>query len=101
MSGNPFWQHWYFHLPNYALAVLVYTMIGRFLLSLILAPDTKNYIQRWFVRLTDPVLRLIRPITPSMVPPPVLPLLAVVWLTLLRLGLLIWFLNTGAPRPGS
>ena len=42
MSGNPFWQHWYFHLPNYALAVLVYTLFGRFVLSLLLSPDTKN-----------------------------------------------------------
>ena len=95
MSDNPFWQHWYFHLPNYALAVLVYTLLGRFVLSLLLSPDTKNYIQRWFVRLTDPMLRLVRPITPAMVPQPLLPLVGVVWLTLLRLTLLILFLRTG------
>jgi YggT family protein len=95
MSGNPFWQHWYFHLPNYALAVLAYTMIGRFLLSLILAPDTRNYIQRWFVRLTDPVLGIVRVITPALVPQPVLPLVAVVWLMLLRLVLLVLFLRSG------
>jgi uncharacterized protein YggT (Ycf19 family) len=96
MPGNPFWQHWYFHLPNYALAVLVYTLIGRFLLSLILAPHTRNYIQRWFVRLTDPVLRIVRVITPELVPQPVLPLVAVVWLTLLRLLLLALFLSAAS-----
>jgi YggT family protein len=93
MSGNPFWQHWYFHLPNYALAVLVYTLIGRFLLSLVLAPDTKNYIQRWFVRLTEPVLVVVRLITPALVPPGLLPLAGVIWLMLLRLVLLLLFLR--------
>ena len=93
MPGNPFWQYWYFHLPNYALAVLVYTLLGRFVLGLMLKPDTKNYIQRWFVRLTDPVLRLVDPITPAIVPRVVLPLVGVVWLTLLRLLLLILFLS--------
>ena len=95
MSGNPFWQHWYFHLPNYALAVLVYTLLGRFVLSLLLSPDTKNYIQRWFVRLTDPVLRVVRPLTPAMVPKPLLPLVCVVWLTILCLSLMILLLRTG------
>ena len=95
MSGNPFWQHWYFHLPNYTLAVLVYTLLGRFVLSLLLSPDTKNYIHRWFVRLTDPVLRIVRPLTPALVPQPLLPLVGVVWLTLLRVALLILFLRTG------
>ena len=97
MSGNPFWQNWYFHLPNYALAVLVYTLIGRFLLSLILAPDSRNYIQRWFIRLTEPVIRITRSITPALVPRPLLPLAAVVWLTLLRVLLLVLFLRAGGP----
>ncbi|HXV23696.1 MAG TPA: YggT family protein [Alphaproteobacteria bacterium] len=97
MSGNPFWQHWYFHLPNYALAALVYTMLGRFLLSLVLRPDTQNYIQRWFVRLTEPVIRIVRSITPAMVPHGVLPLVAAIWLTLLRVMLLVLFLRAGGP----
>ena len=89
MSGNPFWQQWYFHLPNYALALLAYTLIGRFLLSLILRPDSRNYIRRFFVQLTEPVLRIVRLITPELVPQPLLPLIGVVWLELLRVALFI------------
>lgn len=89
MSGNPFWQQWYFHLPNYVLALLVYTLIGRFLLSLILRPDSRNYIRRFFVQLTEPVLRIVRLITPELVPQPLLPLIGVVWLELLRVALFI------------
>ena len=97
MPGNPFWQDWYFHLPNYVLAALVYTLLGRFLLSLFLPADTKNYIQRWFVRLTEPVVWIVRTITPALVPPPLLPLVAAVWLTLLRLAFWIWMGPTVGP----
>jgi uncharacterized protein YggT (Ycf19 family) len=90
MSSNPFWQHWHYHLPNYVLAALFYTLVGRFLLSLIVPADTKNYIQRWFVRLTEPVVRVVGWITPALVPAILLPLVAAVWLTLLRLALWIW-----------
>ena len=85
MSGNPFWQYWAFHLPNYALAVLVYTLIGRFVLGLFLGSESDNYIYRWFRRLTDPVLRLVDPLTPAYVARLFLPLVAVVWLTLARI----------------
>jgi uncharacterized protein YggT (Ycf19 family) len=95
MSGNPFWQYWYYQLPNFLLAALAYSLLGRFVLSLFLPPDTQNYIQRWFVRLTEPVVRIVRWITPALVPPILLPLAAAVWLMLLRVVLLVVFLRSG------
>lgn len=88
MLDNPFWQHWYFHLPNYLLAVLVYTMLGRFILSLFLPPQSGNYIWRFFRRLTDPVLVAVGFITPRFIAPFLLPLVSVFWLTVLRIALL-------------
>src|SRR5690606_7534598 len=67
MTGSAFWQYWYFHLPNFALAVLAYTLLGRFALSFFLPPDSTNYIWRWFCRLTDWVLVGVRAITPRYV----------------------------------
>ena len=32
--------YWYFHLPNFILAALMYTMLGRFLLGLIVDADS-------------------------------------------------------------
>jgi hypothetical protein len=32
-TSNPLLTYWYFHLPNFILAVLMYTLLGRALLS--------------------------------------------------------------------
>ncbi|HEV2919033.1 MAG TPA: YggT family protein [Actinomycetota bacterium] len=94
-----FWTYWYFHLPNFVLAALMYTLIGRVLLGLFLDPDSQNYIWRFFCRLSDPVVAAIALVTPKAAPPVVVWLLAVVWLFWLRVGLLNLFLFLGAlPR---
>jgi hypothetical protein len=52
--------HWYYFLPQYALAVLMWTMAGRFLLGMFAPPDWDNYVWRFFRRLTDPVIAVVR-----------------------------------------
>ena len=90
--SNPFWQYWYFHLPNYILAALMYTLIGRFLLGLFVPPDWDNYIWRFFRLVTDPVLAVVARITPRFMLDPLMPLVAVFWIVLLRLA--YWVLLT-------
>lgn len=85
MDGNPFWQYWYYHFPNYLLAVLVYTMIARFGLSLFVPYNWSNYIWRGFLWLTNPILFVVSRITPSFVHGVFMPLIAVFWLSVLRI----------------
>src|SRR5436189_5725657 len=80
------WSYWYFHLPNYALAVLFWTLIGRFMFSVFLAPDSPNYIYRWFRRLTDWLMRPVGSITHSMIPRLLLALVAAFWVALARVA---------------
>jgi hypothetical protein len=87
--------YWYFHLPNYVLAVLMYTLLGRALLALIVEPHSSNYIWRFFCRITDPVVAVVVPITPKAVAPVVIWLFGVVWLFWLRVLLLNVFLILG------
>ena len=82
-----FWDYWYFHIPNSVLATLVYTMLARFGLSFFVPRDWNNYIWRFFLRLTDPVLYIVSWITPSYVHGVFMPLFAMFWLTILRVGL--------------
>ncbi len=77
-------SHWYFHLPNFVLAALMYTLLGRLLLRLFVEPDSPNYIWRFFCQLTDPFLKLIAPVTPKATAPVVLWLFGFVWLFWLR-----------------
>jgi hypothetical protein len=89
-------SYWYFNLPNFILAALMYTLLGRALLGLIVGPDSTNYIWRFFCRITDPIVAIFAVVTPKAVAPVVLWLLGVVWLFWLRVGLLYVFLFLGA-----
>jgi YggT family protein len=89
MTGIEFWQHWYFHVPNFVLAAVVYTLLGRFVLSFFLLPDSANYIWRWFCRLTDWAVRAVAVVTPRYVMFLFLPLIAACWLSALRVAFLL------------
>jgi hypothetical protein len=93
------WAHWYFHLPNFVLAALMYTLLGRVLLGLIVGTDSQNYIWRFFCRITDPVVAAVGFLTPREAVPVVVWLFGVVWLFWLRVGLLYLFIISGTlPR---
>jgi YggT family protein len=83
-----FFEYWYFHIPNYLLALVMYSLLARFLLSFVFTPDSKNYIYRGFVRVTDPALAVVRPLTPRSVPPLALMLFGAIWLLIARFVLL-------------
>ena len=72
MTGTSLFTHWYFHLPNFILAALMYTLLGRALLGLIVQPDSQNYIWRFFCRVTDPVVGIIALVTPKAAAPVVM-----------------------------
>ena len=99
--GGSIFSLWYFHLPNFILAALLYTLLGRVLLGLIVQPDSSNYIWRFFCRITDPVVAAVALVTPKAAAPVIVWLFGVVWLFWLRVLLLIVFLVLGLlPKVG-
>jgi hypothetical protein len=101
-SANPIFVYWYFHLPNLILATLMYTALGRFALSFFFDPESRNYIWRFFVLLTDPVIKLVGYVTPRAVPATFLLLFCVVWLFAARVLLLALVASYGmAPTAGG
>jgi uncharacterized protein YggT (Ycf19 family) len=90
-------MNWHFQLPNYLLAAVMYSFLGRFILSIFMPPDSKNYIFRAFVRITDPLLIPVRYITPAIVPHMIVLLFAMLWTLVLRFVLLIALANTLTP----
>lgn len=89
MNAASLVTYWYYHLPNFILAALMYTLLGRALLGLIVEPDSKNYIWQFFCRITDPVVAAVALVTPKAAAPVVIWLFGVVWLFWLRVGFLI------------
>ena len=97
--SSPLITYWYFHLPNFILAAVMYTLLGRVILGLIVDPGSQNYIWRFFCRLTDPVVDAVAIATPKAAAPVILWLLAFVWLFWIRVALYWLFAVFGsAPR---
>jgi uncharacterized protein YggT (Ycf19 family) len=95
-SANLLLSSWLYLVPNFILAVLMYTLLGRVLLGLFVPTDSPNYIWRFFCRLTDPVVAVVSMMTPRAAAPVVTWLFGIVWLFWLRVGLLYAFLLMSA-----
>jgi YggT family protein len=94
--------HWYYHVPNFILAALMYTLLGRVLLGLIVQPDSSNYIWRFFCTATDPVIAVFAKVTPRAAVPVVVWLFTVVWLFWIRVVFHLTLLSFGlAPSLGA
>lgn len=87
--------YWYFYLPDYVLAVLMYTVLGRIALSLFVDAGSQNYIWRFFCNLTDPFMGAVAQVTPKAAPPVILWLFSFVWLFWLRFALRVGFAALG------
>jgi hypothetical protein len=92
---NPFWEYWYYFIPNYLLAVLVYTLIGRLLLGFFFQQDSKNYIWRFFRNVTDWWISTVRVVTPWAIGPILILPLAALWAQVIRTAFTIWLIQMG------
>ena len=90
-----FGAYWYFHIPNFILAALMYTVVGRLLLGFFVAENWDNFIWKFFTRFTDPVVLIVRRITPAALPQPVVLAFTALWLLTARVGLVIVLLELG------
>ena len=90
-----FLTYWYYYLPDYVLAVLMYTILGRAALSLFLDADSQNYIWRFFCNVTDPVIGAVERVTPKATVPIIVWLFSFVWLFWLRFALRVVLTASG------
>ena len=95
MDTSQILTHWYYHLPNFVLAALMYTLMGRAILGLMIDADSPNYIWRFFCRITDPIVAVVAAVTPRAAAPVVVWLFGVVWLFWLRFLLRVVYAASG------
>jgi hypothetical protein len=81
--------HWYYHVPDVILVMLIYLLVARLVLGVMPGASGGGLILRALDRITDPVLAGVGAITPRIVPPPLVVLCAVAWLMAVRLALFI------------
>ncbi|MFZ4808912.1 MAG: hypothetical protein ACOYLQ_16785 [Hyphomicrobiaceae bacterium] len=80
---------WTFQVPNLIIAMAMYSVLARFVLSLFLPPDSDKVIVAVFRQITEPVLVPVRLATPAIVPERLIYIFAVLWLFALRIALYI------------
>jgi len=80
---------WLFEVPNFLFAVAIYTLLGRYVLSIFFRPESDAVIWKVFCQITDPIVAAIGAITPRLIPPPLVVVLAIIWLMMARIGLFI------------
>ncbi len=85
-----FATYWWFHIPNLLMAAMIYTLIGRYLLELFFAKKQDAVILKVFRTVTDPVVKLVRLITPAVIPNGLVVVASVMWLMAARM---FWFLT--------
>jgi hypothetical protein len=90
-----------FQILNFLLAALMYTLAGRLLLGLFMGADAPNFIMRFFVLLTEPVVRAVAVVTPRAVPDGVVVAFTLVWTFFARVALFLIFAAMGAFRVAS
>lgn len=78
---------------DYVLGMIMWTLIGRFGMRIFLPEESRFFFSRFFIRVTDPLLKLFRPITPEFLVAPIVPLYVAWFFFMARFYLLPWLLG--------
>jgi uncharacterized protein YggT (Ycf19 family) len=78
---------------DYILGVVMWTLIGRFGMRIFLPEESKFFFSRFFIKVTDPLLKLFKPITPEFLIPPLVPLYVAWFFYMARFYLMPWLLG--------
>jgi uncharacterized protein YggT (Ycf19 family) len=78
---------------DYILGTIMWTLIGRFGMALFLPENSNFFFMRFFVRATDPLIKLFGPITPAFLIQPLVPLYVAWFFFMFRFYVMPWLLG--------
>ena len=78
---------------DYGLGVVMWTLIGRTAMNMFQPENSDFFFMKAFVRLTDPLIRLWKPITPQFLLPSLVPLYVAWFFYLARFYLMPYLLG--------
>ncbi len=89
LSAIPLWAI----VLDYLLGMVMWTLIGRAAMNLFLPIDSDFFFMKAFVRLTDPVLKVFKPITPRFLIELIVPLYVAWFFFIFRFYVMPWLLG--------
>ena len=78
---------------DYALGLVMWTLIGRSAMNLFQPENSDFFFMKAFVRLTNPFLRLWKPITPQFLLPALVPLYVAWFFYMARFYVMPWLMG--------
>ena len=78
---------------DYVLGMVMWTLIGRAAMNIFLSEDSNFFFMRFFVRATNPILRLFAPITPGFLIDFLVPVYVAWFFFMIRFYLMPWLLG--------
>jgi len=78
---------------DYLLGMIMWTLVGRTAMSFFLPQDSSFFFMRFFVRATDPLLKLFAPVTPNFLLEPLVPLYVAWFFFMVRFYIMPWLLG--------
>ncbi|MDC6469857.1 hypothetical protein ABXT47_06485 [Candidatus Pelagibacter sp. Uisw_099_02] len=78
---------------DYILGVVMWTLIGKVAMNLFQKENSEFFFMKVFVKVTNPLIRLFRPITPSFIIEPLIPLYVAWFFYMIRFYLMPYLLG--------
>lgn len=78
---------------DYVLGVVMWTLVARTAMNVFLPEDSNFFFMRFFVRATNPVIRVFRPVTPGFLLDFLVPLYVAWFFFMIRFYLMPWLLG--------
>lgn len=78
---------------DYILGLVMWTLVGRTAMNVFLPENSPFFFMKFFVRSTDPLLRVFAPVTPGFLIRPIVPLYVAWFIYMFRFYLMPWLLG--------
>ena len=78
---------------DYILGLIMWTLIGRVAMNIFQRENSEFFFMKAFVKLTNPLIRLFKPITPSFIIEPLVPLYVAWFFYMIRFYLMPYLLG--------
>ncbi len=78
---------------DYLMGMVMWTLIGRFAMGIFLPQDHHFFFNRFFIRATDPLIKVFKPITPGFLLQPFVPLYVAWFFFMIRFYLMPWMMG--------
>ena len=85
--------HPFILIIDYILGIIMWTLIGRVAMNIFQRENSEFFFMKAFVKLTNPLIRLFKPITPSFIIGPLVPLYVAWFFYMFRFYLMPYLLG--------